>query len=197
MEGRKYASVSELVRDTAEPEFADEFDQYQDDRKLVNVLTVLRCAHEVSQVELAKRMDCVQSKLSKMESSVDADLNFGDIIKYASALKQSVFIAFSPARKSRVDQIRFHIECIKDQLDRLGKIAGDDRTIGDGVEGYAIETVENLVRLIEQSLERLPHRIQQADALVSVEVQCEGGQRLRLDRPKRVRKSHRKAAAEV
>ena len=88
-----------------------------------------------------------------MESSVDADLNFGDIIESASALKQAVFIAFSPARKSRVDQIRFHIECIKDQLDRLGKIAGDDRTIGDGVEGYAIETVENLVRLIEQSLE--------------------------------------------
>jgi len=78
--GKKYASVSALVRDTAEAEVANKFDKYQADRRLINCLTVIRCANEVTQVELAKRMDCAQSKVSKMESSTDADLNFGDII---------------------------------------------------------------------------------------------------------------------
>ena len=100
--GKKYASVSALVRDTAEAEVANEFDKYQADRRLINCLTVVRCANEVTQVELAKRMDCAQSKVSKMESSTDADLNFGDIISYAHALKQSVSITF--ARQERTEQ---------------------------------------------------------------------------------------------
>src|SRR3954466_8410856 len=51
--GKKYASVSELVRDTAEPEVANEFDKYQAARRLVNCLTVIRCVNGVSQATLA------------------------------------------------------------------------------------------------------------------------------------------------
>ena len=80
--GKKYANVSDLVRDTSEREFADEFDKYQADRTLVNCLKVLRTAHGVTQAELASRMGCVQSKVSKLESSTDAELNFGDAICY-------------------------------------------------------------------------------------------------------------------
>jgi uncharacterized protein with PIN domain len=192
--GKKYASVSALVRDTAEAEVANQFDKYQTDRRLINCLTVVRCANEVTQVELAKRMDCAQSKVSKMESSTDADLNFGDIISYARALKQSVSITFAPARKHGADRIRFLIECIKHELDKLVKIAGDDKTIGDDVEAYAIETVQNMVKLIEESLDRLPHRMQQSNAPVSIEVECDRGQRLPLNGPKRVHKSAKKTA---
>lgn len=195
--GKKYPGVSELVRDTCEPEFADEFDTYQAERGLVNSLTVVRCANGVSQAELAGRMRCGQPKVSRMESSVDADLNFGDITSYAFALKQSVHITFSPARKNGVDHIRFHVECIKHELDRLVKVAGDDRRTGDGVEAFAIETLQNMVTMFEGSLDRLPHRTQQSDAAVSVEVEVEGerGQRLPLDVPKRARKPSRKIAS--
>ena len=121
--GKKYASVSELVRDTSDSEIADEFDQYQADRKLVNCLTVMRCAHHgVSQMELAERMGCNQSKVSKMETSADVDLNFGDVISYARSLKQSIRMTFSPERNNRADHIRFHIAA---HQARIGPTRGD------------------------------------------------------------------------
>jgi len=76
----------------------------------------------------------------------------------------------------------------------LAKITGDDTTSGDAVEAYAIETVQNMVKLIEESLDRLPHRMQQSNAPVSIEVECDGGQRLPLSGPKRVHKSAKKTA---
>jgi hypothetical protein len=156
------------------------------------VFTVLRCANEVSQVELAERMKCAQSKVSKMESSVDADLNFGDIINYVRALKQAAHITFAPARRDGADRIRFHVACIKHELDRLVKMAGKDETIGQGIEAYAIDTVQKLVRVVEESLDGLPHRVQQSDAAISIEVEGERGQRLPLDGPSRVRRSRKK-----
>ena len=193
--GKKYASVSEMVRDTSDPEFADEFDAYQAERRMVNCLTVVRCTNGMSQTELAGRMGCGQSKVSKMESSVDADLNFGDMIAYALALKQTVHIAFSPERRSGADHIRFHIACIKQELDRLVKVAGDDKAIGDGVEAFAIEQVLSMLAMVETSLDRLPHRVDQGGAALSVEVEGDRGRRLSTDGPKRARRTSKKAVA--
>ncbi len=103
--GKSYASVSEIVRDTSDAETADHFDKYQSDRRVMNCLVVMRCAKGVSQVDLAARMGCGQSKVSKMESSADFDLSFGDIVKYASALGQSVRIAISRRRSKSAEHV--------------------------------------------------------------------------------------------
>src|SRR5271157_3734252 len=181
--GQKYASVSDLVRDMSEPDFSEEFDKYQADRRLVNCLKVIRTSHGLSQAELAKRMGCAQSKVSKLESSIDADVNFGDVICYALALGRSVFMFVNPAKASGTDQIRFYFECIKHELDRLVTPAGNDTSIAGGVEQFAIETIQNMVTMIETSLEKLPHRAKQLRAAVSVEVSGDRGERLCLDSP--------------
>ena len=73
--GKKYASVSELVRDISDTEVADDFDKYQGDRRLVNCLTIIRCSNEVSQAELANRMGCAsqrypRSRVRRMRISI-------------------------------------------------------------------------------------------------------------------------------
>ncbi len=191
--GKKYASVSELVRDISDTEVADDFDKYQGDRRLVNCLTIIRCSNEVSQAELANRMGCAQSKISKIESSTDADLNFGDVASYALAINQSIQIMFSPSRKNGADHIRFHVGCIKHELDQLVRIAGDDKDICDGVEAFAVETVQKLVATIETTLDKLPHRLDQSSSRVSVEAEGERGQRLRTDMPRSVRRRKKNA----
>lgn len=199
--GKRYSSVSELVRDSSDAETADSFDKHQSDRRLVRSLIVMRCFKEVSQVDLAKRMKCAQSKVSKIESSVDADLNFGDVVRYSNALGQAVSLRISPAGKSGADRIRFHVDCIKREVDRLVELAGDDKTIGDGVEALALRMVGDMVQLIEKSLQNLPSRSQaqpHEQAQVSVDVEGESGHRLSLDEgPKRVRRSDGKKAAPV
>lgn len=191
--GKAYTSVDAMVRGKGDAEFAATFAKYQADRQLVNCLTVIRGTNEVSQTELADRMGCAQSKVSKMESSVDADLNFGDVIKYVVGMNQAVHISFSPQRKNGAAHIRFHIQCIKHELNRLVRIAGDDRTIGDGVESLAIETVQHMVKVVESTLDRLPHRSHQSEAPVSVEAEGERGERLPIDSPRRARRVHKKA----
>lgn len=133
-----------------------------------------------------------QSKISKIESATDADLNFGDIIKYALALDQSIQLTFAPLRRNGVDHIRFHAECIKNQLSSLAKIAGNDKQIGDGVEEFAIETVQTLVANIESVLDRLPHGVQRESPPICVEAEGRGGHTLNLDAPKNARRVAKK-----
>jgi transcriptional regulator with XRE-family HTH domain len=192
--GRKYATVADLVRDTSEADFADEFDKHQSERNLIRALTVLRCVKGLSQAELAERMNCGQPKISKLESSTDADLNLGDTLSYASAMQQTVRISLTPDRATGVDHVRFYAACIKHELDRLVKIAGDDKEIGDGVEAFAIETVQRMLAMIEESISKLPHRVQQPTSSICVEVEGERGERLPLDQPKRRRKSQKEVA---
>jgi transcriptional regulator with XRE-family HTH domain len=193
--GKTFASVSDLVRDSSDAEFAREFDEYQARRKVVNCLTAIRCAKEVTQAQLAERMRCGQPKISKIESSEDADLDFGDIISYVNSLGMSVHIAFAPDKRNGADHIRFHVECIKQELDRLVRIAGSDESIGNGVEAFAIETIQKMISMIEESIHKLPHRAQQSSSPLSVEVEGDRGQSLLLNRAKRVSGLPRKAKA--
>ena len=192
--GKSYTSVSEMVRDMSDAKFADDFDTYLAGRRLINSLVVLRCANDVSQADLAAKMGCGQPKVSKMESSADADLNFGDIVSYAGALKQTVHIVLSPSPTTGPDRIRFQIACIKHELDRLVNVAGDDKAIGDGVESFAIETIQKMVSMIEDSIDKLPHRSWE-NAPVTVEAEGDRGRRIPLDAPTQPRKSSKKAAS--
>ena len=45
-------------------------------RRLVKMLTAERVRHNLSQKEIAAKMDCSESKISRMESSDGVDLNF-------------------------------------------------------------------------------------------------------------------------
>ncbi len=187
--GKKFSSVSALVHASTDPEFADEFDRYQEERRLVNCLTTIRCSSGVSQDELANRMKCGQSKISRVESSIDSDLNFGDIVAYALALKRGVYVEFGQTQRTAANRVRFHVACIKRELDNLSSTAGNDKVIGEGIEAFGIEQIQKMVDMIEGILDRLPHRAEQAGPPVSVEAEGERGQRLSVDGPKRVRRT--------
>lgn len=190
--GKAYASVSDMVRDTCDTDFADEFDKHLTEHRISKILTVTRCSKGLTQADLGEKMDCGQAKVSKMERTPDVDLHLGDIFKYVLALDHVMHVVFMPGSSNAVDHIRFHMNSIKHELGRLVKLAGADRTIGDGVEAYAIDNVGKYIEMIDATLNKLPHRAQQRRSPVCVEVEGERGERLPLDAPKRVRKPSRK-----
>lgn len=169
---KTYSSVEEMVRDIASPEFADQFERHLADRELATALTVLRCREEVTQAELAKRMECGQAKVSKMEGSADADLNLGDVVKYAASLSRSVHLAILPGHADGNARILYHVDAIKREL---GELSGGD---GQGVEALAIEHARRVLGLVEDSLGRLPSRAENGHGSLSVEVQGESRERL-------------------
>ena len=190
--GKTYASVLDLVRDADDEQFAKEYQQYASERQLVNALTVLRGVKGVTQSELAERMKCGQSKVSKMESSADAELNMGDFLNYARSLGHTVRISLSPEQGNGADNIRFHIACLKRELDRLVKLAGKDHAIAEGVEKLAIETVRGLFATVEELLSKLPDRGQRS-VPVRIEVEGDRGECISLETPRDARRPKSKS----
>ena len=91
----KFQSVTQMVRQTSSSkELADEFEKRSAGRTLVRKLFVLRQIKGLSQQEIAEKLGWSQSRVSKFESSDDADLRFGDIIAYLSALGLELGIEF-------------------------------------------------------------------------------------------------------
>jgi transcriptional regulator with XRE-family HTH domain len=168
--GKRYASVTDLVRDTTDTAFAEEFEKHLADRRLVRALAVLRGARGLSQVQLAAKLGCGQSKISKMESSADADLNFGDILRYVDAMDRTLLITLTPPIHTGRERICYHTACIKRALEELERLASDDKSSSMGVARFAIKTIANLVRMIEESIGNLPHRVAQKGPPVCVEV---------------------------
>ena len=65
----------------------------------------MRTVRGMSQVELGEKMGCTQSKVSKLESSVDADLSLGDLTLYAAALGVSLSVKFAAAEEAATQEI--------------------------------------------------------------------------------------------
>lgn len=92
-----YHSVADLVRDLSEDRaFTEEFGERLSRRQLIKVLTVLRSRAGLSQQELAQKLGCTQSKVSKLEGSDDTDVRLGDVVDYAVAVGYEMRVFLVP-----------------------------------------------------------------------------------------------------
>ena len=181
--GKKSASVSEMLRDLGDAGHAEGFEKYQNERRVVTSLRLMRCVSGLSQAELAERMGCGQSKISKVESSTDADLSLGDMIAFASSLGQSVRFEFFKGTSTAAERLRFHAICLVHEAETLVKLAGEERTIGDGVESFALRMLQNMIVQMFDVIDQLPHRAARKAPPVIVDAQGDRGERLPLDQP--------------
>jgi len=170
MTSKQYTDVEELVRDTAGKEFAERFAQYADERKLVTQLVAIRGATGLSQKEVADRMKCSQSRVSKLEGSVDREIRFGDIIDYAKANGFSVTLILAETPSSLVAQIRYYALQIKRLLDRLIGLVRDDADMAKGAAKFCGEIVYNVARFAQQAAQKLPVQAEDGTPAVTIEV---------------------------
>jgi transcriptional regulator with XRE-family HTH domain len=82
-----HQSVTEMVRELLadDPELVKQFENRIAERELVKALTIARNRAGLTQEQLSEKMGCGQSKLSKLESGIDADMRLGDILAYLKA----------------------------------------------------------------------------------------------------------------
>jgi predicted XRE-type DNA-binding protein len=96
-----YRNVPELVRDICgSRSFADGFESRLANRKIVKDLMVLRATQGLSQKDVALKLGCTQSRISKLESMTDADLRIGDLSKYAEVLGLELRIILESTNQS-------------------------------------------------------------------------------------------------
>ena len=104
MAKKSYSSVADMVRGLSDsPDVGDTMTNHLAERQITNKLLALRAAKGLSQKQVAEHFGCTQSRISKLESSVDSEWSLGDVSKYAEALGLRIEIIFSRRDASEVD----------------------------------------------------------------------------------------------
>jgi transcriptional regulator with XRE-family HTH domain len=174
----QHPSVSDMVRSLSEdPSFADEFLKRLSGRQLIKVLTVLRTRAGLSQQELAEKLHCTQSKVSKLESSNDTDLRFGDLLDYTSAVEHEMRLFLVPKGRTLLDEVQMHAYMIQRLLHCLIRLAGSDGAMTKGVANFLEEAAWNLTKMAQTAAAALPPTAEESRHPLRVEapdVESEG-----------------------
>jgi transcriptional regulator with XRE-family HTH domain len=156
--GKRYKSVSEMVRRLSEDtDFVEAFEREVADKTLAKCLFAMRCAKGLTQKEMAARLGCTQGRVSKLENArVDA-IRVSDLVAYAQALGLTMSISFHK-EVTAAESVKYHAFQIKNLLDHLAELAHRDDEIFEGVKGFYAEYLVNILRLFEQSADKLPKK---------------------------------------
>ena len=108
--GKKYKNFKQLVDSiTSSDKFKDEVKQEITSRALAKFLFYLRCEHNLTQKELADRVGCSQSRISKIEGSYDKDINLQDLFDYGKALNLQLELGYRDKSAKIVDLVNYHL----------------------------------------------------------------------------------------
>ena len=92
---KRYDSVSDLVHDISDDTaFADALDQQIDEQRMATTLFLMRNREGLTQAQLAERMGCTQSRVSKLEHASLSSISVQDLIDYSTALGADLNIVF-------------------------------------------------------------------------------------------------------
>lgn len=154
-----YNSVNDLVEDIFNKDnpFAKKFKEHGENTKLAKLLKTMRAGAGFSQKEFAEKTGYTQSRISKLESGIDDNITIKNLKQYAFATGNRLNIGFSPADADAVSCIKHHAFKIKQLLDHLVKIAGDDKGINQGVDDFSLELLQNMMTMVTDSMLKLPH----------------------------------------
>ena len=156
MAQKQYTSVAEQIAETAEsPEFAKQVQRQIARRQIIDHLMALRALRGLSQSDVAKKLVCSQSRISKLENGRDDDLRLGDLDQYVSALGMDIRIVLTRRRRSDFDEVKYHAFSIKRILDKIARLSKGDASMSAGAAKIMAETFYNMTSFIGGSLEQL------------------------------------------
>ncbi len=154
---KQYTSVTEMISDSPlEESQRDEIAARIASRQIIKRLLTLRAMRGMSQEEVADRMKCSQSRISKLENGIDGDIRIGDMRDYLRAIDYDMSLFVCPKQWKSFQHIKFHAFGIRKCLGQLVEFAGDDPKIVQGVSKAHVETLVNLVKFVVDSAKNLP-----------------------------------------
>lgn len=159
---RRYKNVSEMARhlndaaDAKSDSFVPDLERRLSSRNVTKSLMAQRAARGLSQADLASKLGCTQSRISKLEAGVDEDLRLGDLRQYLSAMGMDMTIVVGKHEPLAAEQIKYHWSCLGALLNRLVELAGRDSEIAKGVGRFSTEVAFNIGSQLFEFLRRLP-----------------------------------------
>lgn len=169
-----YKSVLELIKNLpGEDSFKELVEKEIQGKRLAKLLFYLRCKGNFSQKELAHKIGCSQSRISKIEGAPNEEITVKDLEDYAKALGLQVELGFSNSSTRLVGRIKYHAFRIKECLERLSVISKRDEKIEEGVKKFYKEVFVNMNTIITRSFSKFHGQEPQKRSLVNVSAPVE------------------------
>ncbi len=154
--GEKIANVRELLkRISTDDEFIENVQNEIKNRTVSQFLLQIRCEHNLTQNQIAQKIGCSQSRISKIETSCDDEISIDDLLSYAKALKLKLEIGFRHESITIVDLIKYHVYKIKGYLAQLRSLVKGDESLNKGIANFHIEALYNIGKAIIEGLGEL------------------------------------------
>lgn len=165
---QRFASVRDLVKATAADDGqVREFDRRIKGAVIVNALIRTRAAAAMTQADVAEKMTCTQSAVSKLEHAADAELTLQDIASYLHATggRLNLGVGKQPNRVERIKELAI---CLKSELESLSDLSSnsDDPSIRQSINGFFGEAWFNLFKILCDTTSRLPKEAEEASPLM-------------------------------
>lgn len=153
---KTYQNVEEMVKGLSEDkEFKKSVLHEIKNKRLSKYLFSLRCEHSLTQGQLAKKINCSQSRISKIENSFDKDITIKDLLEYGNVLDLQLEVGYRRRNIKTVELIKHHFFKIKEYLNRLANLAGKDKSLIEGVDQFHVEAAYNMVTMVLDSASKL------------------------------------------
>lgn len=155
--GRRYASVSDLLlKEKGRAEVRAEVASLNAHTVVVRQLVSLRASAGMTQTDLAKKIGCTQSRISKIEASKDEDITLGIIRDYAQATEGQIGI-FCGKRISHVEAVKNHALSIRRHLESLADIAQKHDELEPHIQGFFGEAFFNILSILSECQNQMPN----------------------------------------
>lgn len=151
-------SVLDMIREIEDDDFTAELETILAERRILKSLIAMRIAAGVSQGDIADRLECSQSRISKLERAKDGDLKLDELAAYGAATGHEFEIIRHRKGSTPVDRVKAYAFCIHRELKLLASLAKCDQKISKGVGEFFGETFFNMVNLMNDAARGLPER---------------------------------------
>lgn len=152
----KYKSVTEMIRDlSGDTAFADDVAKRVRQRGVIDYLMAQRAAANLSQNDVAQRMGCTQSRVSKLESGTDNELRGADLEAYAGALGLDVAVFFAKQGMTIADRVKYHVIAVRKLLHHIADLSANDKVMASEANKFFVEVLYNAVRSVGDAARNL------------------------------------------
>jgi transcriptional regulator with XRE-family HTH domain len=109
----------------------------------------------LTQKQIAAKLGCTQSKISKIECAHNDDMRISDFVKYIGACGCDVSIMVSPHGENASTMVKHHAVAMGMALDKLADIASKDGEIADAIRKFHSEVLYNLGYIMSRWTDKL------------------------------------------
>ena len=151
--GKRHSNIKSLIKSVSQnPKVGERVNEELKRRQLSNFLVFLRCDNNLTQKELAEKIGCHQSKISKLEVAYDDQISIKNLLEYGKALNLQLELGYRNKNVKITELINYHIYRIKEYLAKLVFMSKGDNAMSAGVRKVCESALDKVFEIVSENI---------------------------------------------